>query len=72
MLRVHYFQHVAFEGLGSIEPYLLARGHALSGTHWYRGEPLPDMQAVDVLMVMGAPWAFMITLTMLGCYPKRN
>ncbi|MCU0530395.1 MAG: gamma-glutamyl-gamma-aminobutyrate hydrolase family protein [Cyanobium sp. Prado107] len=59
-MRVHWFQHVPFEGLGSIEPWLLERGHQLSVTrfqHW--GEAgaaaLPDLDAVDLLIAMGGP-----------------
>jgi GMP synthase-like glutamine amidotransferase len=59
-MRVHWFQHVAFEGLGSIEPWLLQRGHQLSVTrfqHWGQAgaDPLPDLEAVDLLIAMGGP-----------------
>lgn len=57
-MRVHWFQHVAFEGLGSIEPWLLERGHQLSVTrfqHWGQAgaDPLPDLEAVDLLIAIG-------------------
>jgi GMP synthase-like glutamine amidotransferase len=58
-MRVHWFQHVAFEGLGSIEPWLLERDHQLSVTrfqHWAAGtEALPDLDALDLLIAMGGP-----------------
>jgi GMP synthase-like glutamine amidotransferase len=66
-MRVHWFQHVAFEGLGRIEPWLLERGHQLSVTrfqHWQTGaaagpgpaaERLPDLDALDLLIAMGGP-----------------
>ena len=54
-MRIHWFQHVAFEGLGSIEPWLLARGHALSVTRWWAGEAAPTADAFDALIVMGGP-----------------
>jgi len=54
-MRVHHLRHVEFEGLGSIEPWLLARGHKLSTTCEFRNEPLPTVDDLDVLIVMGGP-----------------
>ncbi len=54
-MRVHCFQHVPFEGLGSIEPWLLARGHTITRTGFFAGEPIPDPASVDMLVVMGGP-----------------
>lgn len=54
-LRIHHLQHVPFEGLGSIEPALSARGHRLSASHLYRGDSLPAVDAFDWLIVMGGP-----------------
>lgn len=54
-MRVHHLRHVEFEGLGSIEPWLLKHGHTLSTTCEFRGEPLPSVEEFDVLIVMGGP-----------------
>ncbi len=54
-MNVHYLQHVPFEDLGSMEPWLRAQGHRLSATHLYRGEVLPEPSAPDALIVMGGP-----------------
>jgi len=54
-LRVHYLQHVSFEGLGSIEPVLKDKGHQLSSTQLYNNEPLPSVDDFDWLIVMGGP-----------------
>ncbi|WP_300668404.1 type 1 glutamine amidotransferase [Desulfoluna sp.] len=54
-MRVHHLQHVPFEGLGSMEAVLNRKGHRLSATHLYRGEPLPPLSAFDLLIVMGGP-----------------
>ena len=54
-MKVHYLQHVAFEGLSSIEPFLKERNHELSSTHLYRGESLPNVDEFDWLIVMGGP-----------------
>lgn len=54
-MRVQWFQHVPFEGLGSIEPWMKARGHELSCTRLHAGEPPPAVDAYDWLIVMGGP-----------------
>jgi len=54
-MRLHHLQHVPFEGLGSIETWAKAKGHALSATHVYRGEALPPVDVLDWLVVMGGP-----------------
>ena len=54
-MRIHHLQHVAFEGLGSIEPHLIAKGHQLSATHLYQGQPLPELHTFDWLIIMGGP-----------------
>jgi GMP synthase-like glutamine amidotransferase len=55
-MKVHWFQHVPFEGLGAIEEWLLSRGHALSCTRFYAGEAPPaDSGGFDWLIVMGGP-----------------
>lgn len=54
-MRVHWLQHAEHEGLGCIEPWMRARGYALSATHLYRGETLPDVADLDWLIVLGGP-----------------
>lgn len=54
-MKIHWFQHVPFEGLGSIEPWLRGHGHVLSGTRLYAGEMPPPPDAYDWLIVMGGP-----------------
>jgi GMP synthase (glutamine-hydrolysing) len=54
-MRLHWLQHVAFEGLGSIEPWAAARGHQLTATRLHAGEPLPSLLGIDWLVVMGGP-----------------
>lgn len=56
-MRVHYLQHVPFEGLGSIESLLVAQGCTLSRTCMYQTRPLPSVYALDALIVMGGPMA---------------
>jgi GMP synthase-like glutamine amidotransferase len=54
-MRAHYFQHVPFEGLGSIEPWLLQAGYTIGCTRFFAGDPLPEWSGVDLLVVMGGP-----------------
>ena len=52
-MNIHYLQHVPFEGLGSIEPWIVDRNHSLSATRFYENEPLPLVADIDWLIVMG-------------------
>ena len=54
-MRVHYLQHVSFEGLGSIESVLNDKGYQLSSIQLYKNEPLPSVDDFDWLIVMGGP-----------------
>lgn len=55
-LRAHYFQHVPFEGLGSIERWLGESGYAISATGFFDSVyRLPEIGEVDLLIVMGGP-----------------
>jgi GMP synthase-like glutamine amidotransferase len=55
-MKVHWLQHVPFEGLGAIEEWLLARGHTLSCTRFYADEAPPvNSGGFDWLIVMGGP-----------------
>lgn len=54
-MRVHWFQHVPFEGLGSILPWLLQHDHTVHPHCLFNNAPLPDISAVDALIVMGGP-----------------
>ena len=54
-MRAHYFQHVLFEGLGSIEPWLDSNGYELTSTRFFESANLPNPKAIDLLVVMGGP-----------------
>jgi len=54
-LRIHYFQHVPFEGPGSIQEWSVKNGHSLTSTHFYINETLPDLNSIDWLIIMGGP-----------------
>lgn len=54
-MRVHHLQHVPFENLGSIEAVLKKNGHTMSSSHLYKGDNLPSVNDLDLLIVMGGP-----------------
>ena len=54
-MRIHYLQHVPFEGLGNIENWALSKRHQISDTQLYNDEPLPEPEEFDWLIVMGGP-----------------
>ncbi|MGF2040593.1 MAG: type 1 glutamine amidotransferase [Nostoc sp. CmiVER01] len=54
-MRIHYLQHVPFEGLASIEHWLTKKDHILSATKFYNDDSLPSVDDLDWLIVMGGP-----------------
>jgi GMP synthase-like glutamine amidotransferase len=54
-LRIHFFQHVSFEGLGSIEEWAALNGHLLTSTKFYEKVWFPKHSEIDWLIVMGGP-----------------
>jgi GMP synthase-like glutamine amidotransferase len=53
--NIHWFQHVPFEGLGAIESRLTGRNCAPAVTRLYADDPLPRIDTIDWLIVMGGP-----------------
>lgn len=54
-MRIHYLQHVPFEGLASIETWAKSNENVLSSTQFYQDESLPNVEDFDFLVVMGGP-----------------
>ena len=54
-ISVHWLQHVPFEGLGSIAPWLEGRGARVTTTRLFEGAALPPLENIDFLIVMGGP-----------------
>jgi GMP synthase-like glutamine amidotransferase len=54
-MRVQVFQHVPFEGLGAIEPWLTARGATITWTRFFAGASIPSPDDYDWLLAMGGP-----------------
>jgi GMP synthase-like glutamine amidotransferase len=54
-MHAHFFQHVPFEGIGNIEPWLITKGYEITSTQFYISSQLPDYKKVDLLIIMGGP-----------------
>jgi GMP synthase-like glutamine amidotransferase len=54
-LRLHYLQHVPFEGLGSIGRWAAAARATLTVTRFFADPALPPQEAFDLLVIMGGP-----------------
>jgi GMP synthase-like glutamine amidotransferase len=54
-MRVHCLQHVPFEGLGSIGPWLQSAGAEVTTTRFFEDPALPDVADVDLVVAMGGP-----------------
>ena len=54
-MRVYVLQHVPFEELGNIEPWLVQQNAEIHYCRLYANDPLPDVHDVDLLIVLGGP-----------------
>lgn len=54
-MRAHVLQHVSFEGLGSIGPWLAQRKARVVLTRFFDSPRLPDLADLDLIIAMGGP-----------------
>ncbi len=54
-LKINYFQHVPFEDCANIALWTRYKGHKLTRTRVYEGDPFPDPDNIDWLIIMGGP-----------------
>jgi GMP synthase-like glutamine amidotransferase len=54
-MRTHCFQHVPFEGLGSISAWLDAARASLTFTRFHEDAAIPRLEDIDLLIVLGGP-----------------
>ncbi len=54
-LKIHCLEHVAYEGLGSIEHWIEINQHSVTFTRFHKNQNLPLLNEIDVLIVMGGP-----------------
>ena len=55
LLKIHYLQHVPFEGIACIEDWIALRNHSVSATRLYEDASFPAYDSFDWLIVMGGP-----------------
>ncbi len=54
-MRLHFLQHVPFEGLGIIAEWAKDKNTPICRTAFFLDETLPDINSFDLLVVMGGP-----------------
>lgn len=54
-MKIHYLQHVPFEGLGFIEKWARTQNATTGVSRLFRNDPLPGTEDFDWLVVMGGP-----------------
>lgn len=54
-MRIHYLQHVPFEGLGIIEEWISLKRFSLTATKFYENTNFPEIDGFDWLIIMGGP-----------------
>lgn len=52
-MRIHCILHETFEGLASINDWILKNNHTVSFTHTYLKESFPDVNSFELLIIMG-------------------
>lgn len=55
LMRVHYLQDVSYEEPGCILDWSKENAHEISSTRLFENEVLPELDAIDCLVVMGGP-----------------
>jgi len=53
IMKVHWLQHLPFEGLGSMGAYFRQKGISSTSTHFYLNQQLPNIDSFDWLIIMG-------------------
>jgi GMP synthase-like glutamine amidotransferase len=54
-MKAHILQHVPFEDIGCIRPWMENRKADITYTKFFRGEFLPDLKGLDFIVVLGGP-----------------
>jgi GMP synthase-like glutamine amidotransferase len=54
-MRMHYLQHVEFEGPAAIEEWAKGAGHLVTASHLYWSDALPEPAGFDLLVLLGGP-----------------
>lgn len=55
-MKIHYFLHVSYEGLGFINEWLQENNYQISSTKFYeKNYSLPKIEEIDALIILGGP-----------------
>ena len=54
-MKAHVLQHVPFEGIGSMAPWLEAQGADVRYTRLFEDPTLPELEGLDLVIAMGGP-----------------
>lgn len=54
-MKIHYFQHVPYEGLGALAEWAIKPANFVTATRFYDNDKLPFVDAFDLLIVLGGP-----------------
>jgi GMP synthase-like glutamine amidotransferase len=54
-MRAHILQHVPFEDVGSMAPWLAKAGAGVSYTRFFENHALPRIRDFDLIIIMGGP-----------------
>ncbi|HPC95192.1 MAG TPA: type 1 glutamine amidotransferase [Sedimentisphaerales bacterium] len=54
-MRLHWLGHVPFEDAANIGLWAERHGHTVTHTLLYTGAPLPEVEEIDALAIMGGP-----------------
>jgi len=54
-MRIHYFQHVPFEGPAVVGQWVRSKGHTFTATKFFQDSILPDIRDIDLLVILGGP-----------------
>ena len=54
-MKAHVLQHVSFEGLGSMGPWLEKQQAEVSYTRFFASPQLPDLNSIDMIIARGGP-----------------
>ncbi len=54
-MRIHYLQHVPFESTAYIDEWAMIKHHKLTSIKMYEGFELPQLDAIEWLIIMGGP-----------------
>lgn len=71
-MNVHVLQHVDFEGLGGLLPFLEARGARISYSRLWQNDVVPEIDGIDLLIALGGPMSANDDVSMPGLRREKE